>query len=228
MRIVGISDIHNDVENLLRFLDKVEQLKPDVLIAMGDFLDVNIPKGFREEDIGRLILEELKSLKKPVFVVPGNFDKKLIEMFEEEGISLHGKAARVREVGFYGFGGAITPFNTPLEVTEEEIWNGLTRGYKMIEDCKFKIQVTHIPPFRTKLDLTITGLHVGSKKVREFIEKFKPHVALCSHIHEGRGIDQIGETRIINCGRFPEGYCGLVVIEEGKITTEIVNLNVLE
>lgn len=224
MRILTLSDIHNDVENIMKFLDKLLTFNFDVIVAIGDFVDVNIPKGFSEEDVGRLILEELKTLKKPILAVPGNFDKKLIPLFKKEGICLHGDGKIIGDVGFYGFGGAITPFETPLEVTEEEIENGLKQGYEKVKEARFKVQITHIPPYRTQLDMILSGSHVGSKKVREFIEEYQPHVAVCAHIHEGRGVDQIGKTKIINSGRFPEGYCGLIAIEEKNIDVKIINL----
>jgi Icc-related predicted phosphoesterase len=76
----------------------------------------------------------------------------------------------------------------------------------------------------TKLDLIYSGMHVGSEVVRKFIENKQPEVAICSHIHEAKGIDFIGRTTIINPGRFPEGYCGIVNVEEKNIEAKIVNL----
>lgn len=224
MRVLTVSDIHNDVENIISYIDKISMLDFDIIVIIGDFTDYNIPKGFTHQDIGELIVEEFKIFKKPILVVPGNFDKELIEMFEEKGISLHGNGKIIDDVGFYGFGGAKTPFNTPLEPSEEEIRIGLEKGYEKVKNCKIRVQVTHIPPFNTKVDIAYTGAHIGSEAVREFIEKFKPNVAICAHVHEARGLDEIGETKIINSGRFPEGYCGFVDISENKIETKLINL----
>jgi Icc-related predicted phosphoesterase len=93
-----------------------------------------------------------------------------------------------------------------------------------VEGVKVKVQVTHAPPVRTKLDVVYTGAHVGSEAVRKAIEKFKPVLAISAHIHEARGVDEIGGTKLINAGRFPEGYCGLASIENGKVEVKIVNL----
>lgn len=226
MKILSLSDIHNDVENLIKFLEVIkENFEFDVVIAVGDFIDVNLPKGFKEEDIGRLIIESLKILEKPILAVPGNFDKKLIPLFEEYGISLHGKGRIIGDIGFYGFGGAKTPFGTPLEPSEEEISNGLEKGYQEILNSKFKVQITHVPPYLTRLDLISSGLHVGSQSVRKFIEEKQPNLAICAHIHEARGIDQIGKTKIINSGRFSEGYFGLSEIKEnGEVNVKLVNV----
>ena len=66
MNILVISDIHNDVENIMAYSDKMVLLDFDVLIAIGDFTDYNVPKGFNKLDIGKLIIEELKTFKKPI------------------------------------------------------------------------------------------------------------------------------------------------------------------
>ncbi|MFB0544221.1 MAG: metallophosphoesterase, partial [Asgard group archaeon] len=86
------------------------------------------------------------------------------------------------------------------------------------------VQVTHVPPARTKLDIIPSGAHVGSENVRKFIEEKQPNAAICAHVHEARGVDELGKTKIINSGRFPEGYCGLVTVKKEETTTKIVNL----
>ncbi|MGC8812088.1 MAG: metallophosphoesterase family protein [Candidatus Aenigmatarchaeota archaeon] len=224
MRVLVASDIHNDVENIISYTDKISMLNFDVIVIIGDFTDYNIPRGFTAKDIGELIIEEFKTFKKPILAIPGNFDKELIEVFEKMGINLHAKGRVIDNVGFYGFGGARTPFNTSLEPSEEEIKNGLRNGFEKVKNCEVKIQVTHMPPFNTKVDVAYTGAHIGSEAVREFIEKFKPNVAVCAHVHEAKGLDEIGTTKIINAGRFPEGYCGIIDIVEGKTEVKIINL----
>jgi Icc-related predicted phosphoesterase len=93
-----------------------------------------------------------------------------------------------------------------------------------VRGAKIKIQVTHAPPKGTSVDIITTGAHVGSDAVRKFIDKVHPNAAFCSHIHEGRGVDEIGNTKIINSGRFPEGYCGLAEIDEESVNAKIVSL----
>lgn len=223
MKILVVGDLHNDVENVLQFLDRASALKFDVVVCPGDFTDVP-PKGFSQEEIGKLILEELKGLKKPLLAVPGNWDASLIKIFEEDDISVHGAGKTVGGIGFYGFGGAKTPFDTVYEPEESEIESGLKRAFEDVKNAKLKIQVTHSPPANTKLDLISSGAHVGSEAVRRFIETKKPQAAICAHIHEARGVDRIGDTKIVNPGRFPEGYCGLIEITEKTLDTKIVNL----
>jgi len=224
VKILSISCIHGDIENLLKFIDKMSLLNVDIIVLPGDFTDYALPKGFGRIDVARIIIEELKTFNKPLLAVPGTWDKDLIGFFEQLGISVHGVGKVVDSIGFYGFGGAKTPFNTPYEPGEDEIKHGLEKAYENIKKCDIKIQITHAPPARTKLDIISSGAHVGSETVREIIELKQPNAAICSHIHEGRGIDEIGRTKIINSGRFPEGYCGLIDIEKGNVDMKMINL----
>ena len=56
------------------------------------------------------------------------------------------------------------------------------------------------------------GKHVGSTAVRTFIEKNKPDVVVCGHIHEARGTDILGSTLMINCGSAAQGNYAMIDI----------------
>jgi Icc-related predicted phosphoesterase len=58
----------------------------------------------------------------------------------------------------------------------------------------------------------MNGTPVGSAAVRRFIESRKPQVCVVGHIHEGRGVDRIGETLVLNAGALRDG--GYVVVED--------------
>ena len=225
MDILIISDIHGDIENLLRYSDNLQELKFDVIVCPGDFTDLNTPKGFTQEDIVKLIITELKGLKKPVLAVPGNVDtKNIIGILEKEGVSIHGKGRVIGDFGFYGYGGAKTPFQTNIEPSDEELKMGLKNSWKDVEKTRYKIQVTHNPPFGTRMDMVQSGAHVGSGVIKGFIEVHEPILAISAHIHEAKGTDQLKKTLLINSGRFPEGYFGLVNIENGSVKGRVLNL----
>lgn len=64
-------------------------------------------------------------------------------------------------------------------------------------------------------DQVSPGVHVGSKVIRQFIERHQPLICFTGHIHEGIGIDHIGHTVVINAG--PAGAGNYAVAEtEGK------------
>ncbi|MBI2084171.1 MAG: metallophosphoesterase [Candidatus Aenigmarchaeota archaeon] len=224
MNIAVLGCIHGDIEAIMKFLDKMSVLSIDAIVCPGDFTDYAVPKGFSRTDIVRIILEELKSLHAPIITVPGSWDKDVIEFLKKESISVHGEGKVIDGVGFYGYGGARTPFKTPFEPAEGEIMLGLENAFGEVKRADIKIQVTHVPPFNTKIDLIPTGAHVGSLAVREFIEANQPDAAVCAHIHESSGVDIIKGTKVINSGRFPEGYFGLVSVDDGKVDVKLSNL----
>jgi Icc-related predicted phosphoesterase len=95
---------------------------------------------------------------------------------------------------------------------------------------KKTIYVIHAPPYNTKLDIITTGVHVGSKSVREFIEKEQPCLTLHGHIHEspkmsGSYKDTIRTTVCINVGSsFPEVKLNCVVID----IDDLINIKYFE
>lgn len=213
-KIMVIADIHGEFEKFSKIVDKTKEHDFDLVICPGDFTDVfNTPEGYSQVDITELILQKLLSFGKPVFCVPGNHDPyDTLDLLDEYNVNIHGRVKKFRGLEFVGFGGAATPFNTKFEPTEEEIKETLE---KRVNDIKGKfILVTHNPPFGTNLDKTETGEHVGSKTIREFIEKNKPLLAISAHIHEAGGIDKLGGTTLFYPGVAYEGYYGLV--EVGK------------
>ena len=44
----------------------------------------------------------------------------------------------------------------------------------------------------------------GSQKFTDFIKEHQPVAVVCGHIHEGTGIDKIGDTVVINPGSLGE------------------------
>jgi Icc-related predicted phosphoesterase len=60
-------------------------------------------------------------------------------------------------------------------------------------------------------------ISVGSKAVREAIEKYQPLAGLHGHIHESRSAQKIGRTMCINPGsEYGEGILRGVLIDLGK------------
>lgn len=224
MEILVISCLHNDVENMMILSDRLENKNFDVVVCPGDFTDYKLPPGFTRYDLTRLVLEQLRTLGKEVIAVPGSWDKDVLDLLDKENVSVHGKGKIINGVGFYGFGGARTPFNTPFEPNEDEILKGLQKGFSQVKNVENRIQVTHMPPANTRTDVIFSGAHVGSDVVRKFIEENNPFAAICAHIHEARGVDTIGRTKILNSGRFPEGYVGIISLKNDVVEAKVVNL----
>ena len=224
MEILTLSCIHNDIENIMGLVDQAKKFDYDVVVFPGDFTDLNFPKHFDRIDITKIILAELQDLGKPLLCVPGSWDKDVIDLLDKKKVSVHGKGTMIDDVGFYGYGGARTPFGTPFEPQDDEIELGLIKGYKQIKDAKMKVQVTHMPPARTAVDRIPSGAHVGSEGVRRFIENAQPNLAISAHIHEARGTDDLKRTILVNPGRLPEGSCAVVSMKPEGTKVKMLNL----
>ncbi len=194
MKLLCISDLHGGAEGI------GDLSAVDAVVICGDITH------FGDRARAMEILEGFKGAKR-LLAVPGNCDNLDVnEALVEFDVDLHARGRVVGDIGFFGLGGSnATPFNTPQEYPEDQLWDFLMKGHEQVANASVKVMVAHTPPFNTELDKA-RMTHVGSKKVREFIEAYEPDLVLCGHVHEARGQDSIGETVIVNPGIFSTGY----------------------
>jgi Icc-related predicted phosphoesterase len=214
MKIITLTDIHGSYRKADEILTKASA---DVVVIGGDITTV----GTRAEV--EQAIEGWKKFGRRLVAVAGNMDSPEIDKaLESAGVSVNGRGVKIGDVGFFGVSASpFSPLHTPYEISEEETAQRIEAGYRMVRDSKVKVFVPHAPPHDTKVDKVFMGTHVGSKSVREFIEREQPDVVICGHIHEARGQDVIGRSRIVNCGPAGRGYYVLIEIgEKISITNE--------
>ncbi len=210
MKITALTDIHGAYELANEIIKKES---PDILIIAGDLTTVGTVKEVQTA------IAHFKTLTKQIFCISGNMDlPQHDKLYEQLGVSLNGKGLIYNSIGFFGVSASThSSLKTPYEISENEITNLLFAGYQQIVKSKTKILVSHAPPFGTKVDITHSGLHVGSMAIRDFIEETKPDVVICGHIHEARGQDVIEKSKIVNCGQASNGYYAVIEILEETI-----------
>jgi Icc-related predicted phosphoesterase len=108
-----------------------------------------------------------------------------------------------------------TPWNSPRELSEEELGAEIDRLAEQIPDMRRAIFNLHVPPVASDLDSApeldeklrprYSGgapviAAVGSVAVREAIGRYQPLLGLHGHIHESKGVAKIGSTTCINPG----------------------------
>lgn len=215
MKVAGISDIHGHTEKLSSIAGYLSQ--GDVVLISGDLTH------FGHEFQASNVVSIIKMRNKNVFAVHGNCDYPDVRFFlEKEGVSLHGRIVEYEGIIFTGIGGSLPcPGRTPNEYLEDEIDSILKGISEKIPGGSKVIFVSHEPPYNTMCDLTRAGQHVGSRAVRDFIERVKPLLVVCGHIHESRAIDEIGETKIVNPGSLIDG---VYMLSEIKTTLKSVKL----
>jgi Icc-related predicted phosphoesterase len=198
MRIIAFGDIHMEYAAL----QAVSGLaSADMVIVTGDLTN------FGNREAAHQVISAIRSMNSRIYAQPGNLDDaSVMEYLSELGINLHGKGFLFNGIGVFGVGGSNpTPFNTPTEFAEDEIGRLLNQGHAAVAQASIRIMVPHAPPHNTAADLIPNGMHVGSKAVREFIERVQPDFCLTGHIHEARSVDRIGRTVILNPGMLGKG-----------------------
>lgn len=220
MNILAISDLHGSTHKALN--NYLKNNKIDLIIIAGDITH------FGPAELAEDILNEISSYDIPVVAIPGNCDPQGVssQLDNSKAINIHGKSTAIKNVGICGFGGSnLTPFDTPLEFGEIEIFEELDKIMVEMKDQDIKILVTHAPPLNTNADKLPNGDHVGSESIRKIIEDYKPNINICGHIHEAQSIDQIGETIILNPGQIMDGGACLVQIDD---ETNIINSKIIK
>jgi len=127
MKVLAISDIHKNKYAIKKTIRLIEEHTPDLLLITGDITTFG-PLEFAEE-----FLESLPDLR--TLVLPGNCDPpNILELFDSSRAeSLHGRKVTISDVTFVGLGGSnSTPFNTPFELTEEEIFEKLDPSWNQV------------------------------------------------------------------------------------------------
>src|ERR1700682_3965342 len=165
MKIVSFGDVHMATRNLARMGEVMRDT--DLIIVSGDLTNFG-----GSADAGKVI-DDVRGACGRVLALPGNLDKADVFPFlEREGIALHGRGLVVGGIGIFGCGGSnITPFKTPTELSEDEIYQTLRAGYETVRGHRPLLMICHTPPYETKCDRISNGRPVGSTGARRFIEE---------------------------------------------------------
>lgn len=212
MRIVAIPDIHTRIENLHDIAQPIGNA--DILLLPGDMTN----GGTNSVVAMQKVLDILEPMNKHIYTVPGNMDTdEILEMTTQLGINLHRRHIIVDGVAFCGLGGAL-PFFGKFVFSEAVLADYLNESISGLPVGMPFVLVSHQPPYGTVCDLIDNGEHVGSQAVRGFIEQHQPLACFCGHIHTGIGKDRIGNSVILNPGRFSESRrYAMAMIENGQL-----------
>jgi uncharacterized protein len=153
------------------------------------------------------------------FLMPGNDDPPGVDLSIESAARVEACDDRIVEFDQYamvslGYSNR-TPFDSPRELDESELYDRVDRLARQISDHGRSIFNLHVPPHDSTLDtaaeldddLTVVTvgsepklIPVGSTAVRELIERYQPALSLHGHVHESAGATRIGRTLCINPG----------------------------
>lgn len=197
LSMIALPDIHASLRHVHHLLPKLADV--DLVILAGDMTN------------GRLstltdLLNDIKPYNSNIMAICGNHDKRAFEHYlQSKNIDLHGKHRIFRDLAFIGASGSLPRIKNGRRIggylfTEAEYEQILATAVQGLDDSIPKILVAHHPPYNTVTDITSSAQHVGCHATRNFIEHYQPLICFTGHIHESVGIDQIGNTYVINSG----------------------------
>lgn len=197
MKLLLFSDLHGDLDAARRLAGLASGY--DVLVGAGDFCNVHL--GLRE------CMEVFRGVKRPLVIVAGNNEttEALAEVCRGwSGIHvLHGTSVEIDGVTFFGLGGGVpvTPFGSwSYDFSEEQ-------ARELLRDCPAGcVLVSHSPP-KGVVDRSSRGQSLGSVAVREAIERCRPLLVVCGHIHGSAEVtERVGVTVVVNAGAAGVGW----------------------
>ncbi|MCS7236781.1 MAG: metallophosphoesterase family protein [Thermoguttaceae bacterium] len=203
MRILVVSDLHGKIEIFQEIIK--QNGSAEVLVLPGDITH------FGPKEALAAIARQAQERGLPILAVAGNCDTAEVDAeLARLGIGLDGTAKTIADAAFHGVS-ATPPWQSRMyHRSEEEIAQALQAGFRQLGNPRWHVLVCHVPPRETKVDKMYFGQHGGSMAIRQFVDQHQPHLVLCGHIHEGRGVDQIGRTIVVNAGHGARGYYAVV------------------
>ena len=203
-RMLLFSDVHCDLAAVSRLVEQSHDV--DIAVGAGDF--ANMGSGLQST------INALSDLACPTILVPGNgerFDALNAATSDWPAAQvLHGTGACVAGVNFFGIGGGIpqTPFGElSYDFSEAEAQHLLADCAKWLcadvessSTNEPSVFVTHSPALGL-LDVSSKGASIGSQSILAAIDRCKPRLVVCGHVHAcgGQTIDH-GPTKIVNAG----------------------------
>jgi uncharacterized protein len=191
MRILAFSDLHRNRAVAERIA--AEAGRADLVIGAGDFAT----HGEGLADTASLLLK----VEPPMVIVAGNHDHidELRSAFGHRANVhlLHAEAVSVGHVNILGLGFEIgeVPGALPESIMSEQAADHVLERFGSAD-----ILVTHAPPYGAG-DIQRDHTHQGSRAIRNWIEKARPRLSLCGHIHHAWGTTgMIGATPVHNLG----------------------------
>jgi len=89
---------------------------------------------------------------------------------------------------------------------------------RLLKGRKDTILLTHDVPYGCGIDVIrnpaspVNGMHIGEMAYAKVIEKCKPSIHVCGHMHENQGMERVGRTLVINGGFGHDGEAAILEI----------------
>ena len=177
MKLLLFSDLHNDRDSARALVKRARDV--DAVVGAGDFCNAHIGLSG--------CVGIFRKLACPAVFVAGNNettdDLRAACADWPTAHVLHGTGADVGGVTFFGVGGGIpvTPFGPWSYDFDEE------QADALLAPCPAGgVLVVHSPPLGC-VDRGSRGKSIGSAAIRAAIERLRPRLVVCGHVHGSGG-----------------------------------------
>ena len=210
--------LKSSAESVINIFKRLEKLNVPVIVIIGnaDHISESLaPYHLEKSGIDHLIQEFENILL---------VDRTFIEI-DNIAIVTHGGYRGVKSRKSHKEGDSLKYAAHKKQYTKE-----LESLFKNMKDRAHTIFLTHDVPFSTDMDLVnletspMNGKHVGDDVYRASIEKYRPAINICGHMHENQGKEMLKDTIVANCGYGHNGECCIVKIKDKKTTVKFYKL----
>jgi len=192
MKILAVADLHGSQYRLNIVLENIKKYSPELVIICGDITQFGP---------GEIATNFLNQIPIETFAITGNIDTpdvdKAIDKSKATNISL--KKVEKNNIPFVGIGG------DKLSDLDVSVVGALLDEKSVL--------VSHVPPKGIQ-DKVFVGVNAGSKEIRDMVDKYKPRLVLCGHIHEDPGYTKNNKTVVVNCSMGKRGEGAILEINK--------------
>jgi Icc-related predicted phosphoesterase len=203
MRILCLSDLHNDRGAAIRLAGLAHGARVDLVVSAGDLASdgEHLPS----------LYSALRAPGVPVLCVPGNHDGRApyeAAIAAAAWADLHGGLHQEGELVFAG-SGVHSDDALPPEPSRQRDDPALTAlldvAAKISPGRLVLVLVTHVPPAGTASARDRREVDRGSVQLRRWIDAHQPAVVVCGHVHHREVVlERLGHTLVVNAG--PHGH----------------------
>ena len=198
-KLLLFSDLHADVVAAADIVRRADEV--DILVGAGDV-------GNGRRHVERCV-DILKVVTRPLVLVAGNNESteelKAACAGWRSAVVLHGTMVVIQGMVFFGLGGGVpvTPFGAWSYDFDED------QARSLLSRCPAgAVLVSHSPP-KGILDSSSSGRSLGSEAVREAMERARPRLVVCGHIHASGGKSAVVDgITVVNAG--PSGVISTI------------------
>jgi Icc-related predicted phosphoesterase len=196
MKIIIVSDLHQQRKCLDHFVRVLDTEKPEGVLCPGDVTD----RGTNHLEYAKKFVEVCKTRSVPLRVVHGNNDDLNVRAyFKEQGILWHFQCEKIWDTQFCGVGW-LDEEGPSLGFAEAS-----SKAIPERFDVAGSILVTHAPPIS------------ASRRTAQVDPKSKPALHISGHMHSWEGEQERNGIRWVRIPTFMRGRYAVLTLPDQKV-----------